>query len=100
LARPVDGLPRSRPPILGRARQGASRARKARFRSSSCSMQSRVTIDARRSSLHPSVPSGRIGRTRYRTSEVESHTQIFRLGRKFHTKIIAMSSGIAAGKLV
>src|SRR6516162_10200961 len=39
-------------------------------------MQSRVTIDARRSSLHPSVPSGRIGRTRYRTSEVESHTQI------------------------
>src|SRR5262249_45795688 len=38
-------------------------------------MQSRVTIDARRSSLHPSVPSGRIGRTRYRTSEVESHTR-------------------------
>jgi hypothetical protein len=37
LARPVDGLPRSRPPILGRARQGASPARQARFRSSSCS---------------------------------------------------------------
>src|SRR5262249_20459916 len=39
-------------------------------------MQSRVTIDARRSSLHPSVPGGRIGRTRYRSSAVESHTRI------------------------
>src|SRR5262249_15169315 len=39
-------------------------------------MQSRVTIDARRSSLHPSGPSGRIGRTRYRTPEGDSHTRI------------------------
>src|SRR5207248_6505857 len=37
---------------------------------------SRVTNCARRSSLQPSVPDGRIGSTRKRVSAVESHTRI------------------------
>src|SRR5262249_5022718 len=39
-------------------------------------IESRVTISARRSSLQPSVPAGRIGSTRNRVSAVESHTRI------------------------
>src|SRR5258706_9288103 len=39
-------------------------------------MLSRVTIAASRSSLQLSVPRGRMGRTRYRISAVESHTRI------------------------
>src|SRR5689334_3278352 len=39
-------------------------------------IESRVTKSAKDSSSMPSVPSGRIGTTRYRTSAVESHTRI------------------------
>src|SRR6185437_718281 len=39
-------------------------------------IESRVTISARRSSLQPSVPAGRIGSTIKRVSAVESHTRI------------------------
>src|SRR5215471_19669378 len=39
-------------------------------------MALRVTSVASSSSLQPSVPLGRSGRTRNRTSEVESHTRI------------------------
>ena len=39
-------------------------------------MQSRVTSVASFSSLQPSVPAGRIGRTMKRVSAVESHTRI------------------------
>src|SRR5262249_23989204 len=39
-------------------------------------LESRVTRSASRSSLQPSVPAGRIGRTRKRVSAVESHTRI------------------------
>src|SRR5262249_20723286 len=39
-------------------------------------MASRVTSCARRSSLQPSVPAGRMGKMRKRVSAVESHTRI------------------------
>src|SRR5262245_31697863 len=39
-------------------------------------IESRVTSCARRVSLQPSVPAGRIGSTRKRVSAVESHTRI------------------------
>src|SRR5689334_7651278 len=39
-------------------------------------IESRVTSAASCSSLHPSVPAGRIGSTRKRVSAVESHTRI------------------------
>src|SRR6202034_1888964 len=39
-------------------------------------MESRVTSSASCCSLQPSVPSGRIGKTRKRVSAVESHTRI------------------------
>ena len=39
-------------------------------------IESRVTRSARRSSLQPSVPAGRIGSTRKRVSAVESQTRI------------------------
>jgi hypothetical protein len=39
-------------------------------------IESRVTRSARRSSLHSSVPAGRIGSTRKRVSAVESQTRI------------------------
>src|SRR6185437_1291382 len=39
-------------------------------------MESRVTISASCSSLQPSVPAGRIGRTRKRVSAVESQTRM------------------------